>query len=125
VTSFERYVRRIFLGTLSLILVVAGVFLLTGLKVWARGVILGGAASLVGLVIMARDVRRQGAAAAGKVVGPGYGSYALRMSILAAALVYAATSARIALWATIPAIFAAQIVMTLGEVLESREQEPS
>lgn len=117
---YERYVRRIFLGTLALTLAAAGVFMAAGLKEWSRGVILGGAASLAGLVIMARDVRRQGAVAGGKLIKPGYASYTLRMTITATALVYAVTSVRIALWATIPAIFASQVVMTLGEFVEGR-----
>ena len=124
-TSFERYVRWIFLGTLSFILVVAGAFLLAGLKVWARGVILGGAASLLSLVIMAGDVRRQGPAVDGQGVRPTYGRYALRMAAIAAALIYAATNESIALWATIPFLFASQVVMTCGELLEGRKQEPS
>lgn len=123
--SIDAYTRRIFYRTLALVMAVTSIFLLSGFKIWARGVILGGVASLAGLLIMARDVRRQVAVAAGKAARPGYGSYALRMTIVTAALVYAATSGRIALWTTIPAIFAAQIVMTLVEVLENREQEHS
>jgi hypothetical protein len=124
VTSFNHYVRRIFFGSLSLVLVFAGIFLLLGHKPWARGVVLGGAASLAGLVLMARDVRRQGAVAEGQVVRPGYGNYALRMFLIAAALTYAAISAGMALWATISAIFTAQFVMTLGEVLEGKRRKP-
>jgi hypothetical protein len=125
VSSFDRYVRRVFFGTLSLILFFAGISLLLGHKPWARGVVLGGAASLVGLVIMAVDVRRQGDVTGGQVLRLAYGRYALRMAVIAAVLIYSATNETIALWATIPALFASQFVMTCGELLGGREQEPS
>ena len=121
--SFDGYVRRVFFGTLSLILVIAGIFLLLNHNSWARGVALGGAASLVSLVIMAGDVRKQGNVTGGTVLRPAYGGYALRMMVIAAALVYAALSVKIALWAAIPAVFASQFAMTCGELLGSKEQE--
>jgi len=123
--SFEQYVHRVFVGTLLLILVVAGIFLLTGHKPWTRGVILGGAASLVNLVIMAGDVRRQGDVTGGQVTQPSYRRYAVRMTVIAAVLIFSATSIKIAFWATVPALFASQLIMTGGELLGEREQEPS
>jgi hypothetical protein len=122
VSSFDRYVRRVFFGTLSLILFFAGIFLLVGHKSWARGVVLGGAASLVGLVIMAGDVRRQGDVEGGQALRLAYGRYALRMAVMAAVLIYSATNEKIALWATIPALFASQLAMTCGELLGGKEQ---
>ena len=121
--SFDRYVRRVFFGTLSLILAFAGIFLFFGRIPWARGVVLGGIASLVNLVIMARDVKRQGQTAEGQVVRPVGGLYALRMMIIAVALIYAATNEKIALWAVVPALFASQFAMTCGELVGKREQE--
>jgi hypothetical protein len=125
VTSFNHYVRRIFFGTLSLVLVFAGIFLLLGHKPWARGVVLGGAASLLNLLVMAGDVRRQGADVGTRGGRPTLGRYALRMAAIAAVLIYSATNDNIALWATVPALFASQFVMTGGELLGDREQEPS
>jgi hypothetical protein len=125
VSSFVNYVRRVFFGTLSLILVIAAIFLFLGHKPWARGVVLGGAASLVNLVIMAGDVRRQGDMTGGQIVRPAYGRYALRMTAIAAVLIYSATSTKIAFWATVPALFASQVIMTGGELLAGKEQEPS
>jgi len=124
-SSFNQYVHRIFAVTLILVLTVAGVFLLTGQKPWARGIVLGGAASLVNLVIMAGDVRRQGGVTGGQVTRPAYGRYALRMTVIAAVLIYSATSINIAFWATVPALFASQFIMTGGELLGQRGQEPS
>lgn len=121
VHSFDKYVRRVFFGTLSLVLVLAGAFLLAGNRSWARGLVLGGAASLVNLVIMASEVRRQGMIAS-RASRPAYGRYALRMAIIAAALLYAATNEKVALWATIPALFASQFAMTCGELLGGKEQ---
>jgi hypothetical protein len=125
VNPFDKYVRRVFLGVLSMVLVFAGTFLVLGHKPWARGVVLGGIASLFNLVIMAGDIQRQGALLGSRMVRPAYGRYALRMAAIAAALVYSATSPEIALWATIPALFATQFVMTCGELLGSRKQEIS
>jgi len=125
VSSFVNYVRWVFFSTLSLILVIAAIFLFLGHKPWARGVVLGGAASLVSLVIMAGDVRRQGDVTGGQIVRPAYGRYALRMTVIAAVLIYSATSIKIAFWATVPALFASQIIMTGGELLGGKEQEPS
>ena len=122
-SSFDRYVRRVFFGTLSLLLVVAGTFLFFGRIPWARGVVLGGIASLVNLVVMAGDVKRQGKTGGGQLVRPAYGLYALRMTIIAAALIYSATSEKIALWAVVPALFISQFAMICGELLGSREQE--
>lgn len=123
--SFERYLRRVFVGTLSLILVVAGIFLFVQQEPWARGIVLGGIASLTNLVIMAGDVRRQGRVAEGQLVRPAYGRYALRMTINAAVLVYSALSVKVVLWAAIPALFASQLIMTCGELLGNKEQEIS
>jgi hypothetical protein len=74
---------------------------------------------------MAADVRRQGSVTGGQVVRSAYGRYALRMAVIAAALIYSATSIKIAFWATVPALFASQFIMTGGELLGEREQEPS
>jgi len=123
--SFDRYVHRVFLGTLLLILVVAGTLLLAGYRPWARGVALGGAASLANLLIMAGDVRRQRPLVGDRGMSPGYGRYALRMAIIAAALIYSATNKDIAFWAAVPALFASQLVMTGGELLGTGGQEPS
>ncbi|MDF1536426.1 MAG: ATP synthase subunit I [bacterium] len=117
--------RRVFFGTLSLVLLFAGIFLLLGYKPWARGAVLGGAASLLNLLVMAGDVRRQGGAAEIQGVRPTYGRYALRMAGIAAVLVYSVTNENVALWATVPALFASQFVMTCGELLGGSEQEPS
>ncbi|MDF1524946.1 MAG: ATP synthase subunit I [bacterium] len=121
-SSFDKYVRRVFFGTLSLILLFAGIFLFVERMPWARGVVLGGAASLVNLVIMAGDVRKQGVVIESKSFRSAYGRYALRMSLLAGVLIYSATNENIALWATIPALFASQFAMTCGELLAGREQ---
>ena len=122
---FDRYVRRVFFGTLSLVLVVAGTFLLLGQKPWARGIVLGGTASLANLVIMASDVRRQGKRVDGQLVRPSYGHYASRMTITAAALIYAAISTKIAFWVVVPALFAAQVIMAGGELVgEGRQEKP-
>jgi hypothetical protein len=123
VNSFNRYVRQVFFGALSLVLVIAGLFLLTGHETWARGFALGGIASLANLVIMAGDVRRQGKATAGRLVRPAYGRYALRMTMTAAALIYAALNPELSLWAVVPALFAAQFTMTCGELVRNRKQE--
>jgi hypothetical protein len=125
VSSFNKYVHRVFVGTLLLILVVAGTFLFVERMPWARGVALGGAASLVNLVIMAGDVRRQGLMVGDQGMSPAYGRYALRMALIAAVLIYSATSIKIAFWATVPALFTSQFIMTGGELLGEREQEPS
>jgi hypothetical protein len=125
VSSFNKYVHRVFVGTLLLILVVAGTFLFVERMPWARGVALGGAASLVNLVIMAGDVRRQGLMVGDQGMSPAYGRYALRMALIAAVLIYSATSIKIAFWATVPALFTSQFIMTGGELLGERKQEPS
>ena len=124
-SSFNKYVHRVFVGTLLLILVVAGIFLFVERMPWARGVVLGGAASLVNLVIMAGDVRRQGPMVGDQGMSPAYGRYALRMALIAAVLIYSATSIKIAFWATVPALFTSQFIMTGGELLGERGQEPS
>jgi hypothetical protein len=123
--SFNRYVHRVFVGTLLLILLAAAILLLTGNPPWARGVVLGGAASLVSLVIMAGDVRRQGDVTGGQVGQPSYRRYALRMTVIAVALIYSATNIKIAFWGTVPALFASQFLMACGELLERKEQESS
>ena len=124
-SSFNKYVHRVFVGTLLLILVVAGIFLFVERMPWARGVALGGAASLVNLVIMAGDVRRQGPMVGDQGMSPAYGRYALRMALIAAVLIYSAISIKIAFWGTVPALFTSQFIMTGGELLGEREQEPS
>lgn len=120
-SSFDKYVRRVFFGNLSLILVLAGIFLLAGHPPWARGFALGGAASLANLVIMAHEVRRAGEAE-NRIFRPSYANYALRMTIITAALIYSAVSVDIALWAAIPALFSGQLTMTCGEFLGGKEQ---
>lgn len=115
VPEFNRYVYRVFTGTLLVTVAAAGGLLAAGLRPWSRGVALGGAVSLFGLAVMAADVRRRGAGAAGGTAV--IGRYALRMTATAAALVYAAISPRIALWGVVPALFIAQAVMTAGEVV--------
>jgi hypothetical protein len=56
---------------------------------------------------------------------PVLGRYTLRMSVVAAALIYAAVNDEIVLWVTIPFIFASQVAMTLGEVFTQEEKEAS
>ena len=123
--SFDQYVQKVFAGTLLLILVFAGIFLLTGHRPWTRGVVLGGTASLVNLVIMARDVRKQGPVVGSQGAHGSYSSYALRMAVTAAVLIYSAVNPKIAFWAVVPALFTSQLVMTGVELLSGKEQEPS
>ncbi len=124
-TTFDRYVRQIFFITLSLALLFAGISLLLGHKPWAPGAVLGGVASLVNLLVMAGDVRKHGAEVDVRGARPTFWRYALRMATIAAVLIYAVTNENIALWATIPTLFASQFVMTGVELLGSREQEKS
>ena len=121
--AFDRYVHRVFAGTLLLVLLVAAILLLLGQGSWARGAVLGGAASLINLVIMAGDVRRQGPLVGDQGMKPALGRYALRMTVITAALIYSATSDRAAFWAVVPALFTSQLVMTAGEFLGSGQRE--
>ena len=118
--AVEPYLRRVFMGTLSLVILAAAALLLAGLRSWARGVVLGGSASLVNLLIMAAQARWQMSLLAGQSQMSGYGRYALRMAVLAAALMYAAINPNVELWGPIPSLFAAQVVMFAGEFLEGR-----
>ncbi|NOY86702.1 MAG: ATP synthase subunit I [Deltaproteobacteria bacterium] len=113
---FAKFVRKIFFRTLVIILLLSGVFVLMGHRSWARGVALGGAASLVNFLAMAGHIPRHAVK-----VGPGgqrsaAGRYALRMVIAGAVLFAAASMDRIALWAAIPALFIAQAVLIVGEL---------
>ena len=114
--SFDDYVRRAFLGALALVLIPAGVLVFIGLDAWARGVALGGAASLVNLLLMVRDIRRQAGSSVHKMVNASVGSYSLRMGFMAAALTYAAVDEGISLWAAIPALFCVQAVLIFGDL---------
>ena len=116
--SFEAHVRRVFFSTLVLILVPAGFLVLTGLDVLARGVALGGAASLINLVVMVLDIRRREGASRRQRVTVSVGSYGFRMGITAAALVFAAIDDDISLLATIPALFCVQLVFLFDGLID-------
>lgn len=112
--SFEHYVHRVFLGSLALVLVPAGILVLAGFGNLARGVVLGGAASLINLVLMALGIRRHSDTMHRFRAAASMGNYSLRMGILTAALIYAAVNDRVSLLATIPALFSVQAVLLLG-----------
>ena len=115
--SCEAYIRRVFFGSLALILAVSGVLAASGLPSLARGAALGGSASLVHLLLTARAAKKQVTGSNGQVgvAGPSV-FYALRMGVTLAALLYSAIDARISLWAAIPALFVTQAVLVLGEL---------
>lgn len=107
----EYYVHRVFFGSLALALIPAGILILAGLDMYARGVVLGGAASLANLVLMAFEIRRRAGSPRQPWKAASIGSYGLRMGTTAAALVYAAARDDISLLATIPALFIVQTVL--------------
>ena len=113
----EAYVRRVFFGALILILTLSGILMVVGVSISARGVVLGGAASLVNLLLMANSVKRQvtGSTGRGSTVAPAV-NYALRMGVMAAALIYAASDPRVSLWTAIPALFVTQAVLVVGDL---------
>lgn len=96
-------------------LLIAALLILAGKKPWAKGVVLGGTASLVNLLLMAGgipgQVYTQGARGARRAAG----KYALRMMIMAATLVYAGMNDSITLGAAIPALFVTQAVLLFEE----------
>jgi hypothetical protein len=114
VEPFEGYVHRVFFGSLALVLIPVGTLILAGLDTCARGVALGGAASLVNLVVMAFGIRRHAGATKRLRVTASAGNYSLRMGTIVAALLYAAANDRISLLATMPALFCVQVVLLLG-----------
>jgi hypothetical protein len=107
----------VFFGALALILAASGILGAAGLPALSRGVALGGAASLIHLLLMARAAKKQVTGASGRkgITGPSV-LYALRMGVTLAALLYAASDARVSLWAVIPALFVTQAVLVLGEL---------
>ena len=119
--SIDAYTRRIFYRALALVLAVTSILLLAGQKPWAKGVALGGSASIVNLLLMVGEVRKQVAITARGSTWRAATKHILRLMVLAAALVYAARSEDIALWAAIPAIFTSQIVLFGGELLGRQE----
>jgi len=119
--SIDAYARRIFYRTLALVLAVTGIFLLVGQKPWAKGIALGGSASMINLLLMVGDVRKQVVITAKRGTWRVATRHILRLMVLAAALVFAARSEDIALWAAIPAIFTSQIVLFGGELLGRQE----
>lgn len=121
---FENYVHRVFFGSLAFVLIPAGILVLAGFGNLARGVVLGGAASLINLILMAYDVRRRTSSTRRHWAAASFGSYIIRMMVITAALVYAAADSGISLVATVPALFCVQIVLLLGGLtgwLEERD----
>lgn len=116
--SFARFVRQVFTKTLALILSAAGILLLFGQKPWAKGVVLGGAASMVSLLMMARGIPNQAAEPGARSARRAAGRYSLGMMVMAAALVYAGMTEGIALGAAIPALFSARAVLLTEELLD-------
>ncbi len=119
--SIDAYTRRIFYRALALVLAVTSILLLAGQKPWAKGVALGGSASIVNLFLMVGEVRKQVAITAKGSAWRAATKHILRLMVLAAALIYAARSEDIALWAAIPAIFTSQIILFGGELLGRQE----
>jgi len=114
VEPFETYVRRVFWGSVALVLIPAGILLFAGLGTYARGVALGGAASLINLILMAHGIRWRTDTSRRHWTAASFGSYSIRMGVIAAALVYAAVNGDISLVATIPALFCVQAVLLFG-----------
>lgn len=109
----ERYVRRVFFGSLVLLVIPAGALFLTGLVAAARGVALGGAASLLNFLLMSKDVRRQKDSSRRPWPAASTGAYSLTMVTIAAALLYAVVNDGVSFLATIPALFCVQAVLIL------------
>lgn len=119
--TVEGYFRKVFLGTLAITAAGAGIFLFFGLRSWSRGVALGGAASLFNLLIMAGQIRRRAPGYGGKGLLSAGVLYGLRLAVFSSALIYAVSNDSIALWGTIPFLFASQVVLVAGEVVDKRE----
>jgi len=119
--TVEGYFRKVFLGILAVTVAAAGLFLLFGLRSWSRGAALGGSASLLNLLLLAGQIRRHAATSGGKSVLSTGALYGLRLAVFGSALIYAARTDSIALWGTIPFLFAAQVVLVAGEVADRRE----
>ncbi len=119
--SIDAYTRRIFYRTLALVITATGILLLAGQKPWAKGVVLGGSASMINLLFMVSEARKQAVITAKGSEWRAVTRHILRLMVLAAALIYAARNQDIALWATIPAIFTSQIVLFGGELLGRQE----
>jgi len=114
-TSHTGHVRLVATATLTLTLIVAGLLLIAGHKPWAKGAILGGVTSLVNLLIMAGGIPDQFLAQGARKAAI---RFALRMLIMAGALVYAGMNDGIALGAAIPALFTAQAVLLFIELAD-------
>ena len=124
---FDCSIRRIFFWSLILFMVPAGILLLAGRDAWARGVILGGAASLLNLLVLAFDIRRSARSPRAVRMTASFGSHGLRMVTVAAVLIYAASDEGISLLASIPPLFCVQAVIFFGVLtgrLEGRERSP-
>lgn len=120
----KAYVRRVFFYTLALILALAVLAAAARAPTWARGITLGGAASLANLLLTAGAVRSQVRGRPGKGVRIGAAAgYFARMGITAAALVFSAVDDRISFWAVIPGLFTAQAVLAAGTLSERREEK--
>jgi hypothetical protein len=117
-TSYASHVRLVAARTLTLILIVAGLLLIAGYKPWAKGVILGGAASLANLLVIAAGIPDQMLAHSAKGAGKAAIRFGLRMLIMAGALLYAGLDVGISLGAAIPALFIAQAVLIFKELTD-------
>ena len=113
---FAKFVRKVFFRALVIILLSGGFFFLAGHRSWARGVALGGAASLVNFLAMARYIPRHAVRVGSGGQRAAAGRYTLRMIVAGAALFLAASADGIALGATIPSLFIAQGVLVAGEL---------
>ncbi len=96
-------------------LLIAALLILAGKKPWAKGVVLGGTASLVNLLLMAGGIPGQFYTQGARGARRAAGKYALRMMIMAATLVYAGMNDSITLGAAIPALFVTQAVLLFEE----------
>jgi hypothetical protein len=118
------YIRLVFFGSLALILVLAAVLMVCGYPARARGLILGGAASLVNLLLTAAAVRGQVWGSSGKGFRFGAaGAYAARMGITAAALIFGALDVRVSFWAVVIGLFAVQMVLVAGTLTGLTERK--
>ena len=98
--------------------------MITGYPARARGLILGGAASLVNLLLTAGAIRGQVWGSSGKGFRFGAaGAYAARMGITAAALIFSALDARVSFWAVVIGLFAVQAVLVAGTLKELTERK--
>jgi len=120
-TSYAGHVRLVAAGTLTLILIIAGLLLIVGQKPWGKGAILGGTASLANFLIMAGGIPDQVLAPDARSARRAATRFALRMMIMAGALVYAGLDESVSLGAAIPALFTAQAVLIAREFTDKDE----